>query len=150
MPRIALAAAVMAALIAAPHAIAQTPSEIYAKTDPSVFGDFGGLEGLRALMEEFERELIRNPTTRPFFANRDNTRTKQQLVQQFCDIMQGGCVYLGATMRDSHREMGVNQAHFYALVEALQVAMSRQGIPFRSQNKLLAVLAPMNRDIITR
>jgi hemoglobin len=150
MPRMTLAAAVMAALIAAPHADAQTPTEIYPKTDASVFRDFGGLEGLCALMEEFERELIRNPTTRPFFANRDNTRTKQQLVQQFCDIMQGGCVYQGATMRDSHRDMGVNQAHFYALVEALQIAMSRQGIPFRSQNKLLAVLAPMHRDIITR
>ncbi len=150
MPRMTLAAAVMAALIASPHADAQTPSEIYPKIDASVFRDFGGLEGLRALMEEFERELIRNPTTRPFFEGRDNTRTKQQLVQQFCDIMQGGCVYQGATMRDSHRTMGVNQAHFYALVEALQLAMSRLGIPFRSQNKLLAVLAPMHRDIITR
>jgi hemoglobin len=149
MIRRTLAVAALAALLAGPAA-AQAPSEAYPKLDPSVFQDFGGLPGLAALMERFEAELIRNPTTRPFFANRDNSRTKQQLVQQFCDIMQGGCVYQGATMRDSHRTMGVNQGQFYALVEALQIAMAQQGIPFRSQNKLLSVLAPMHRDIITR
>ncbi len=46
--------------------------------------------------------------------------------------------------------MGVNQAQFYALVEALQAAMERRRIPFSSQNRLLAVLAPMHRDVITR
>jgi len=33
-------------------------------------------------------------------------------------------------------------------VEDLQAAMSTEGIPFGVQNELLAVLAPMYRDII--
>jgi hemoglobin len=32
----------------------------------------------------------------------------------------------------------------------LQLAMDKQGVPFRAQNKLLAKLAPMHREIITR
>jgi hemoglobin len=36
---------------------------------------------------------------------------------------------------------------FNALVEDLQKAMSERGIPFRAQNKLLAKLAPLHRDI---
>jgi hemoglobin len=141
----------LGALLLVAPAQAQTATEVFPTINsPTIFQEFGGLPGLRALMQDFEEELIRNPTTRPFFANRDNTRTKAQLVDQICQILGGGCVYTGATMRDSHRDMGVNQAHFFALVEALQIAMDRRGIPFRAQNRLLAVLAPMSRDIITR
>jgi hemoglobin len=130
---------------------AQTATEVYPTVSGTrVLEDFGGLDGIRALMEDFERELIANAATQPFFANRDNTALKARLVEQVCQILNGGCVYVGRTMRDSHAGMGVNQAQFYALVEALQAAMERRRIPFASQNRLLAVLAPMHRDIITR
>ena len=36
-----------------------------------------------------------------------------------------------------------------ALVEVLQQSMAAQGVPFRAQNRLLAKLAPMHRDVIT-
>ena len=45
--------------------------------------------------------------------------------------------------------MKVNRAAFNALVEDFQVAMDKHNIPFSSQNKLLAKLAPMYRDIET-
>jgi hemoglobin len=53
-------------------------------------------------------------------------------------------------MKDIHAGRDINRANFFALVEALQVAMNKHNVPFRSQNKLLAVLAPMHRDIVTR
>ena len=37
----------------------------------------------------------------------------------------------------------------HALAEDLQHAMDDQGVAFRAQNQLLALLAPMHRDIIT-
>lgn len=46
--------------------------------------------------------------------------------------------------------LGLDRADFNALVEDLQIAMNQRGIPFRSQNKLLAVLAPMHREVITK
>lgn len=155
MLRTRMGALALATLLAAPlapqGASAQPATETFPIINsPTIFQEFGGLEGLRRLMEVFEEELIRNPETRPFFANRDNSRTKQQLVDQICQILGGGCVYRGATMRDSHRNMGVNNAQFLGLVEAFQIAMDRQRIPSFTQNRLLAVLAPMSRDIITR
>ena len=45
--------------------------------------------------------------------------------------------------------MDITKAHFNALVEVLQAAMAAQGIAFAQQNRLLALLAPMHRDIIT-
>lgn len=43
---------------------------------------------------------------------------------------------------------GVKQ--FNALVEDLQVAMDKSGIPSRTQNKLLALLAPMQRIVVIK
>ena len=45
-------------------------------------------------------------------------------------------------------KVDINKNNFNALVEVLQQAMDAQGIAFTAQNKLLAKLAPMHRDII--
>jgi hemoglobin len=124
-----------------------------APADPSlrpVLDDFGGREGLAALMDDFMAGLLADRRTRPFFENVDQPAVKQHLADQFCVILGGDCRYTGRDMRAAHAQMGVTRADFNALVEVLQVAMDKRGIPFRSQNKLLAKLAPMYRDIESR
>ena len=112
-----------------------------------VFKQFGGREGLVALMDDFMVQLLADPRTRPFFAEADQARIKGHLVEQFCVILGGDCTYTGRDMKTAHAGMGVDRAAFNALVEDLQVAMNKRGIPFRAQNKLLAELAPMHREI---
>jgi hemoglobin len=144
----------LAAAMATPAAAQQAaqPTEVYEKvSNARLFEEaFGGTEGLTRIMDDFMVNLLADPRTRPFFETVDQARVKAQLVQQFCDILQGGCVYQGATMKQSHQGMGVNSAHFYALVESLQKAMNKNDVPFGAQNRLLAVLAPMHRDIIEK
>jgi len=53
-------------------------------------------------------------------------------------------------MKKAHQAMAIAKADVNALVEVLQAAMDTQGIPFTTQNRLLAQLAPMRRDIINR
>jgi hemoglobin len=72
------------------------------------------------------------------------------LVDQFCEILNGGCTYGGRDMVTAHQGMGVKESDFFALVEALQKSMSRHKVPFSSQNRLLAALAPQHRDIVTK
>jgi hemoglobin len=116
----------------------------------SVFDAFGGEAGMAALMDEFMRELLADPRMRPFFEASDQARVKRQLAEQFCAILGGGCVYSGRDMKTAHEQLGATRADFNALVEDLQIAMDRRGIPFQAQNRLLARLAPMHREIITR
>lgn len=133
-------------------------SGIQAQMDPAppnpdlkpVLEDFGGEQGLTDLMEVFMDTMLENPQLRPFFINTDQERVKRQLVEQFCVILGGDCTYTGRSMEDSHMHLNIDRADFNALVEDLQIAMNQQGIPFRSQNKLLAVLAPMYQEIITK
>ena len=115
-----------------------------------VFADFGGMTGMTALMDDFMALMLADPKLRPFFKNTEQERVKRQLAEQFCAILGGGCAYSGRDMKTTHAAFRIDRADFNALVEALQIAMDRRGIPFRSQNKLLAVLAPMHREVITR
>ncbi|MBX9795678.1 group 1 truncated hemoglobin [Sphingomonas sp.] len=158
------------ALLAATPALAQEagtpPGQEPAVNDPAVkpsartlpvitkgkglFRAFGEKPGLVALMDDAMERWLKNPRTRPFFENSDQARIKMLLVEQFCVIMNGGCTYSGRSMAEAHRGMNVNEGAFYALVEELQVAMNKRGIPFRAQNRLISALAPQSRDIIDR
>jgi hemoglobin len=46
--------------------------------------------------------------------------------------------------------MHLTDADFNAQVEDMQLAMDEVGIPYRTQNRLLARLAPYERDVVTK
>jgi len=115
-----------------------------------VLDQFGGEAGLVALMDDFMVIMLDNPELAPFFEFSDQAMVKRHLVEQFCAILGGGCTYTGRDMVESHRGLAITRGNFNALVEDLQTAMNRRGIPFRAQNQLLAKLAPMHREIVER
>lgn len=115
-----------------------------------VFEQFGGMPGMTALMDDFMVILLEDPRMRPFFEKVEHDRVKRQLAEQFCAILGGGCAYSGRDMKEAHAAFAIDKADFNALVEDLQIAMDRRGVPFRAQNKLLSILAPMHREVITR
>ena len=124
-----------------------------APADPSllpVYKEFGEIAGLTALMDDFMVILLADERTRPFFKDADQPKIKKLLAEQFCVILGGPCSYTGRDMKSSHKGLDIGRGHFNALVEDLQIAMDKRGIPFRAQNKLLAKLAPMHREIETK
>ena len=118
-------------------------------TDTKTFEAFGGKPGLVKIMDDFMIGLITDPRTKLFFDNDKQTFIKAMLVEQMCELMNGGCKYPGRDMKTSHANMKVNREGFNALVEQFQIAMDKHNVPFSAQNKLLAKLAPMYRDIET-
>lgn len=142
----ALSIAASGALLAT-HALAQEGARV---DDAATFKDFGEKAGLINIMDDFMVGLLKDSRTKPFFENVDQQRVKEQLVDQICEILKGPCEYKGARMTPVHKELGLNREHFNALVEQLQFAMDKNKVPFSSQNKLLAVLAPMHRNIVTK
>ncbi len=115
-----------------------------------VLKDFGGKDGVTAIVATFMDNMMADPRTQPFFANVDRERVKRELSEQFCVILGGDCVYTGRDMRTTHAGLKIDRNNFNALVEDLQSAMNTHKVPFRSQNKLLAVLAPMHREAVTK
>ena len=131
------------------NAPAMNPAPADPKLLP-VFKQFGELPGLTALMDDFMIQLLADPRTRPFFEQADQAMIKKHLTEQFCVILGGPCTYSGRDMKTVHADLGIHRSEFNALVEDLQIAMNKHHVPFHAQNKLLAKLAPMHRDIETK
>ena len=51
-------------------------------------------------------------------------------------------------MRTAHAKLNLNTAEFNALAEDLYIALGKAGVPYRLQNRLVALLAPMQRQIV--
>ena len=120
-----------------------------APKDDQLYKAFGEKAGLVVLMDDFMVRLLADPRTGPHFQPANQQHVKEQLVEQLCALGGGPCVYKGADMKSSHANLEIKKSDFHALVEVLQVSMDAKGIPFRKQNEMLALLAPMHRDIIT-
>jgi hemoglobin len=137
-------------LFAPPSAHAEAnPAPAHPELRP-VLDEFGGVDGLKILMDDFMARLLADARTREFFEFSDHARVKQQLVEQFCVILGGDCVYSGRSMAESHQGLDIRRGEFNALVEILQQAMDARAVPFAAQNKLLAKLAPMHREVVTK
>ncbi len=143
-------AAVGEPAISDPDIKPRSPTVPVITDDTRLFETFGGREGLTRIMDDVMPRWIKNPRTRPFFESTDHERVKRQLVEQFCVIMKGPCEYSGRSMAEVHRGMNVNEGAFFALVEELQRSLNAMDVPFAAQNRLIAALAPMHRDIIDK
>jgi hemoglobin len=119
-------------------------------TDPSVFKAFHGKEGIDRIVETMVERNFADPRIKDFFVAADKVRLKRTLKEQFCYVLGGGCDYTGRNMKDSHKDQGTTNKDMNALIENLQFAMDKEGVPFAAQNKLLAKLAPQQKDIVER
>ena len=135
-------AALIGAAFAASAACAQPAA------NDTLYRQLGGQPGLVALMDDFMARLLADPRMNPFFKDTDQAHLKQQLVAQFCEVSGGPCHRQGKDMKTVHAGVDITKADFNALVEVLQLSMDAQGIAFSAQNRLLAELAPMHREII--
>ena len=112
--------------------------------------DCGGREGIARIAARTVELSEADPRIAAIFEAHDMVRLKRTLGEQFCYLLGAGCDYTGRDMRSAHSDMGVTKADMNALVENLQAAMREAGVPFAAQNRLLAKLAPMSREVVMR
>lgn len=137
--------ALLGGAIAWQTAAAQAPPA----TDDALYRALGEKPGITALMNDTVERLFADPQIGRFFTKTKPANLKEQLRDQVCFLSGGPCKYEGDTMKAVHAELGIRKSDFNRMVEVLQAAMDARSIPFAAQNRLLALLAPMHRDIIT-
>lgn len=109
---------------------------------------FGEQAGIRSLMDDFVLRLKADARIGTQFRDTNPAQLAGSLTDQLCQLAGGPCTYKGPDMKTAHADMGITRADFNALVEVLQASMNAKGIPFARQNQMLALLAPMHRDVI--
>lgn len=141
-------------------ATGELPVDPYVEDNANAGGDpfengrmaklFGGQEGIRTIAERTVEISESDPRIGEIFRAHDMVRLKRVLFEQFCYLLNAGCDYSGRDMEATHADLGLRRSDLNALVENLQAAMREQEVPFAAQNRLLAKLAPMSKDVVTR
>ena len=137
--------AIGALLAAASLAHAQAPA-----ADDSTYQGLGGKTGIKKIVDTLVPMILSDARIKDSFKDIDMKNLAMRLEEQFCALSGGPCVYKGKDMVDIHDGLNVTNFQFNALTEDLQIAMERNDVATRIQNKLVPKLAPMQRSIVTK
>lgn len=116
----------------------------------TLFDELGGGAILRATVSEFVDIILEDDRINFAFAEADMDKFKRSLYTHLCTVANGPCRYEGRDMKTAHAKLDISNAQFNAVAEDLYLAMDRAGVNYRAQNKLMALLAPMQKEIVKK
>lgn len=120
------------------------------QADDSLYSKLGGTDGITAIVTDAYTLILNDDRIKADFDNIDRKHLTVRLSELICQITGGPCVYHGRPMAPTHEGLELTRAKFNALAEDLESAMDQHDVPYWTQNKLMALLAPMQRDVVTR
>ena len=112
----------------------------------TLFARLGGMDGVRALVDDLTGRLAADERIQRFFVKTDFRRFKGRLVVQLCALTGGPCRY-GGSMADIHRGRAINQQHFDAFMEDFAAALTVVRLSARDRVELLKLFRQMKPDI---
>jgi hemoglobin len=113
------------------------------------YRDFGGATGMRSMVNAFVNRVVADPRISMYFVHANIPALKEALTNQFCHLEGGNCPFK-MNMHTVHQNLGVTQAAFNALANDLYITMDHRHIPITAQNNLLAKLAAMEPQVVTK
>ncbi len=118
-------------------------------TDDALFQALGGTEKITAFTKDFVARLAADNRIGKYFQGVDLDHLAQMLTEQFIELSGGPVKYSGREMTEVHQGLGIHNADFNRLAEDLQVSMDKFDVPFTTQSRLIALLASMQRAVVT-
>jgi len=118
--------------------------------EDTLYRDMGGVDNIKKIASDTLDNFLADDRIKMAFVNSNIDRIREKLGEQFCVVAGGPCTYTGHSMIEAHKGVHATNADFNAVVEDLQKAMDKDGVPFATQNRFLARLAPMQHEIVTK
>jgi hemoglobin len=119
-----------------------------ARAAESLYARMGGEPVVQAVVSDTLDRVTADPRLERSFDGVNMRRLKRLLAEQICELSGGGCHYSGDPMREVHAGLHISEAEFYGLVQILRDSLRRHQVHLRERNELLALLAPMKRDVV--
>ena len=116
----------------------------------TLFSDLGGKPGIDRIVTKAMSIWGDDPRVGPTFSETNLVRFKQLFINQICMITGGDCQYTGRSMAEAHKGLHLATVQFNAIAEDIQAAMRELDISYPVQARLIALLAPMHRDVVSR
>lgn len=119
----------------------------------NIFPDMGGLDTIEQVVDQLiiniEADTVINSSFTGVFSEEYRKLSfRNHLIDQFCEISGGPCVYKGKTMKMAHEGMNITEQELMAFVQDLTDAMTQYGISQAVQDDFLSRLAAFYADIV--
>jgi hemoglobin len=121
-----------------------------AQAEESLYAQIGGEPKLRAAVDKLVEIMLVDERINFTFAETDLAKFKGLLYDQICELAGGPCKYTGRDMIESHKKLNTTNEQFNALAEDLYKAFDSVGVPYRLQNRVMALLAPMQPQVVDK
>jgi hemoglobin len=123
-----------------------------AAREGTLYQALGGEGGVVRLVDALDQRFRADPRIAKLFKTDpdEDAYFRLRLIEQICQLSGGGCEYTGQSMEEAHSGMAIAEAQFNAFVEDARDAMTSIGLATATQNRLLALLAPMHKDVIDK
>lgn len=136
------------AACAAPVPRVPAPAARPAPASGTLYRELGGIEAITKVVDVFLAKVDNDLRINLFFENTDHKDLRNLVIEQLCEATGGPCKYSGRTMEEAHSGLNLTDADFAAFVEDLVATLDELKVPKASQDKLLALLAPMKPQIV--
>lgn len=114
----------------------------------SLYDELGQYEGINKITHQLILVIAKDERIKHRYKGVNIQRFKKGLSDYICVAASGPCEYTGDTMKMVHAGHNYTNTEFNAIVDNLILAMEQCNIPVATQNRLLAKLAPIYKDVV--
>jgi hemoglobin len=116
--------------------------------DDSLYRALGERAGIARIVDALLDRVYADKRINDLFLRVDRADLARLIGEHVCRETGGPCEYTGRSMPEAHSGLAIKAKEFDAFVEDFTDAMEAVDVPYRTQNRVLKIFAPMRRDII--
>jgi hemoglobin len=114
----------------------------------TLYENIGGEKTVDQITNNFIDEIGNDKIIIKYFEKSNIDRFHKSFSSHLCSLTDGPCEYSGDNMQEVHRGMNITEGDFNRTVNLLINAMKKSGLSHRQMNRVLARLAPHQKNII--
>src|SRR6266700_1767577 len=141
--RHAIAAAVLAASFVSGSAFAAD----------SLYKRVGGYDALAAVTDDFLGKLATDKDFSRFFigfSEDSKKRIRQNIVDLFCQVTGGPCLYVGRDLKAAHAGLGITKGEWDKSLVLFSDTLAKFKVPEQEQKDMAALVLPFEKDIVAK
>jgi hemoglobin len=108
----------------------------------------GGEAAIHAAVGRFYERVLADPALSHFFTGVSMSRLKAHQFAFLSQALGGPKQYSGASMRDAHSKLAIEQRHFDSVADHLVETLRELGVPENIVGKIAAAVTPLSGHIV--
>jgi hemoglobin len=116
--------------------------------DVTIYQRIGGEAAVNTAVDRFYERVLADPTLNHFFTGVSMSRLKAHQFAFLSQALGGPKQYSGASMRDAHSKLAIEQRHFDSVASHLVETLRELGLPEDIVSKIAAIVIPLSGQIV--